>query len=169
MELQEYRYPSSALMRDYLRAVTGLTVFGGPALFVPLSSVMFALLGGLGLLFAAFALRTFLRQQSRLLADDRGLRFAGPVTRQLAWSDIEEVRLKYYSTWRDRTSGWMQLGVKGKGTTIRIDQTIEGFEHIAKTTFVMALKQGVTLDAGTLQNAGALGLALPQNVGERAE
>ena len=77
MELQEYRYPTSALMRDYLRAVTGLTVFGGPALFVPLSSVMFALLGGLGLLFAAFALRTFLRQQSRLLADDRGLRFAG--------------------------------------------------------------------------------------------
>lgn len=168
-ELQEYRYPTRALLRDYLGAVIGLTVFGAPALFVKLSSVMFVLLGGLGLLFAVFALRTFLRQTSRVQVDEAGIRVTGPVSQQLAWKDVEDVRLRFYSTWRDRKSGWMQLGVKGKGTAIRIDQAIDGFQQLAGTSFAMAMREGITPDAATIQNAEALGLDLTQNVGDRAE
>jgi hypothetical protein len=169
MELQEYRYAPRTLLRDYFGAVIGLTVFGAPALFVQLSSVMVLLLGGLGLLFAVFALRTFIRQRSRFLLDEVGIRVAGPFRQQVAWKDVGEVRLRFYSTWRDRTSGWMQLGVKGKGTAIRIDQAIDGFEQIARTTFVMARKHGITLDAATMQNAGTIVPDLMPNVGDRAE
>lgn len=169
MELQEYRYRTAASMKDYFGAVIGLTVFGAPALFVQLSSVMFLLLGGLGLLFAVFALRTLIRQRSRFLIDETGIRVTGPIRKQVAWKDVEEVRLRFYSTWRDRKSGWMQLGVKGKGAAIRIDQAIDGFGQIARITFAMAAKEGVTLDAATMQNAEALKLEPTPNVGDRAE
>jgi hypothetical protein len=168
-ELQEYRYPARALLRDYSGAVIGLTVFGAPALFVKLSSVMVGLLGGLGLLFAVFALRTFVRQQSRILVDEEGIRVAGPWPQRLAWRDVSEVRLRFYSTWRDRTTGWMQLGVKGRGTAIRIDQAIGEFRQLAETTFAMTMKEGIAPDAATIQNAEALKLDLTPNVGDRAE
>lgn len=168
-ELQEYRYPRRALLKDYFGAVIGLTVFGAPALFVKLSSVMVALLGGLGLLFAVFALRTFIRQTSRIVVDDTGIRVAGPVPQRLAWKDVTEVRLRFYSTWRDRTSGWMQLGVKGKGKAIRIDQAIDGFQQLAGSTFALAMREGITPDAATIQNAEALKLDLTPKVGDRAE
>ena len=169
METHEYRYPRRALLRDYLGAVIGLTVFGAPALFVKLSSVMFAITGGLGLLFAVFALRTFIRQRSRILVDERGIRVVGPAPQQLAWKDVESVRLRFYSTWRDRTSGWMQLAVKGKGTAIRVDQAIDGFQQLARTTFAMTMREGITPDAATIQNAEALKLDLTPNLGDRAE
>lgn len=169
METQEYRYPLRALLRDYLGAVIGLTVFGAPALFVKLSSVMVAITGGLGLLFAVFALRTFIRQRSRILVDERGIRVVGPASQQVAWKDVESVRLRFYSTWRDRTSGWMQLAVKGKGTAIRVDQAIDGFQQLARTTFAMTMREGITPDAATIQNAEALKLDLTPKLGDRAE
>ncbi|WP_417517182.1 hypothetical protein [Minwuia sp.] len=160
MEAHDYRYPAGAIFKDFAGAVIGLTVFGAPALFVPLSSVMVALLGGLGLLFAVFALRTLIRQQSRLLIDEHGVRMTGPVSRAIAWDDLSEVRLRFYSTWRDRKSGWMQLGLKGNGSAIRVDQALNGFSEVAETVFSMAEARGVTFDATTRQNAGALGLDL---------
>lgn len=169
METREYRYPANALMKDYFGAVIGLTVFGVPALFVPLSSGMVLLLGGLGLLFAAFALRTAARQASRLLIDADAIRIAGPIGRQIAWNDLRGVRLRFFSTWRDRTSGWMQLGVKGKGTTISIDQSIDDFSEIAEIALSMAVRTGATFDATTLQNARSLGIDLPPEMGDRAE
>lgn len=169
METREYRYPPNALVKDYFGAVIGLTVFGVPALFVPLSSVMVLLLGGLGLLFAAFAIRTMARQSSRLLIDQNDIRITGPVGRRIAWDDLRGVRLRFYSTWRDRTSGWMQLGVKGKGTTISIDQSIEGFSEVAEIVFGMGVRGGASIDATTLQNARSLGINLPPEMGDRAE
>lgn len=63
----------------------------------------------------------------------------------------------------------MQLGVKGKGTAIRIDQAIGEFRQLAETTFAMTMKEGIAPDAATIQNAEALKLDLTPNVGDRAE
>jgi hypothetical protein len=164
-ETREYRYPPAALRGDYLRAVTGLTVFGAPALFVPLSSVMVALLGGLGLLFGLFGARTLVRQLSTVAVDADGIRMTGPRRRGVRWREIKRVRLRYYSTWRDRTSGWMQLDLEGGGSAIRVDQALDGFDEVAKTVLSMAVARGVGMDAATRQNAGALGLDLPDGQG----
>lgn len=160
-----YRYPARALRADYLRAVTGLTVFAGPALFVPLSSVMVALLGGLGLLFAGFLARTASRQISVLIADGDGLRQSGPLSRSVHWHELDEVTLRFYSTWRDRTSGWMQLNIKGGGTAIRVDSALRDFENLAETVFAAATRRELGFDAMTRQNAGALGVDLPDQAG----
>ncbi|WP_416896245.1 MAG: hypothetical protein ACMVY4_11915 [Minwuia sp.] len=169
MGAREYRYPKSASLRDIGAAVIGLTFFGAPALFVPLSSVMVAVFGGLGALFAAFGVRTVLRHLSRYETDGNGLRVAGPVNRSIAWDGLSEVRLRYFSTWRDRKSGWLQLSLKGNGTVVRIDQALDGFEELVRTAIVEARSRGIGFDATTRQNAGALGLDLSDDAGSWAE
>ena len=160
------RYPVAALWKDYLRAVTGLTTFGAAALFVAVSSVMFWLLGGLALLFAVFGIRTALRHASRVAVDEVGICVTGPLHGSVAWNGLESVRIRYYSTWRDRSSGWMQLVIKGGGTTIRVDQTLDGFPAIAGTVCRRALAHGARLDGTTRHNAGAIGLDLPTELGD---
>lgn len=161
----DFYYPPKALIADYVRAVIGLTVFGVPALFLSLSSAMFSLLGGLGLLFAAFGLRTAARQITRYRVDDEGIRSFGPFGRTIGWERLERVRLRFFSTWRDRTSGWMQLIVKGGGTAIRIDSTLEGFDRLIEIVFREALARGVVLDDATRQNGRAMGLSFPPQQG----
>ncbi len=160
------RYPLRSIWRDYLRAVIGLTTFGAAALFVAVFSVMFWLLGGLALLFAAFGIRTAIRHASRVVVDEVGARFTGPVHRSVTWNELGEVRIRYYSTWRDRSAGWMQLVMKGGGTTIRVDQTLDGFEALADTVCRVALANGARLDGTTRHNAGAIGLNLPAEAGD---
>lgn len=63
----------------------------------------------------------------------------------------------------------MQLGVKGKDTTISIDQSIEGFSEVAEIVFGMGVRGGASIDAITLQNARSLGIKLPPEMGDRAE
>lgn len=159
MNPTEYRYPLSTLLKDYATAVIGLTVFGGPALFVPMSSVMVALFGGLALLFAIFAARTLLRQSSVLFVDEEGVRITGPWPRNVTWQNLSEVRLKFFSTWRDRKSGWMQLSLKeGHRSVVRIDQGLEGFQDLAGIVLARGMKRGLTLDENTRRNAAALGI-----------
>ncbi len=158
MELREYRYATGALLKDYAGAVIGLTVFGGPALFVPLSSVMVMLLGGLGLLFAFFAVRTVIRQFSTLVVDNQGIRVIGPRPQAVEWQELSVVRLKFFSTWRDRKSGWMQLSVKGKGGVILVDQALGDFQQLADIVFMVARNHGLSFDRNTRQNAESLGL-----------
>ncbi|ANK80362.1 MAG: hypothetical protein TEF_05825 [Rhizobiales bacterium NRL2] len=161
----EYRYPPRALRGDYLRAVIGLTVFAGPALFVPLSSVMVWLLGALGLLFAGFAVRTVARQFSVTIVDAEAVRQRGPLARSVRWDELDEVTLRFYSTWRDRTSGWMQLNIKGGGSAIRVDSALQDFDQLAEAAFSAAAGRGIGFDAMTRQNAGAMGLDLPEPAG----
>lgn len=166
MTPQVWRYPARAMFRDYGRAVIGLTTFGVPALFVELSSVMFSLLGGLALLFAAYGIRTTIRHLSRVEVDEASIRIAGTVHRSVTWDAIRDVRIRYFSTWRDRSAGWMQLVIKGGGTTIRVDQTLDGFTTLAETVCRRALAHGARLDGVTRHNAEGIGLNLPTEPGD---
>src|SRR3546814_11929791 len=46
---------------------------------------------------------------------DRGIVARGPLGGAIAWPDLEDLRLRYYSTRRDRTQGWMHMTLKGGG------------------------------------------------------
>lgn len=161
-----FRYPKKAILLDGLRAVTGLTVFGGALLFVSLSSVMVWPLGGLVLLFGAFAVRTCFRHQTRYVIDDTGIHTTGPIRRSIRWDAVQGVRLRFFSTWRDRSSGWMQLAITGGGAATKVDSTLDGFGDLVRIVLGEVRSRGLAIDDTTRHNCRALGLTLPPEVGD---
>ena len=156
--MREFHYPTRALAGDYARAGIGLLVTLGPLLFVPASPVMMVILGGLAALFFAFGARTALRQWTVVRMDDAGIAADGLLRAQIAWSELEGLALAYYSTRRDRTRGWMQVTMKGRGSRLRIDSTIDGFSDIVRTATRHAEQRGLGLSPATMGNLAAMGI-----------
>ncbi len=157
-----HRYPSAALLADYARAGAGMALTLGPLAMFNAAPVMVYILGGLGALFGAFGLRTFLRHMTYVEVSPEEIRMLGPARRALRWRRLDGVRLKYYATRRDRQRGWMQLKLKGDGRVLTIDSSIDGFADIAAHALVAARAGQLALDDDTRANLAALGLALDE-------
>lgn len=123
-------------------------------------SVIFALLTGLGLLFAWFGANTFWRQQIEIELDHSGIvqrnRWLPGRRRKIPWADITELRLRYYSTRRDQSEGWMLLTIKGHGEQVRVDSKLNGFPALVRQTLAAAESCGIAMDAATRINAAQL-------------
>ncbi|MBM3572175.1 MAG: hypothetical protein FJX52_07405 [Alphaproteobacteria bacterium] len=76
----------------------------------------------------------------------------------LEWPLIRDLRLRYYSTRRDRTQGWMQLRLDGPGGALSFDSHLEGFDDLVRRAAAAARTAGLKLSAATLDNLGALGI-----------
>lgn len=154
------RYRFEALQGDYLRAGAGLALTLGPALFIPAGSAAMYLLLPAGLLFLVFGLRTWRRQMSRVEVDGEGISLFSPGRVSLAWSDLRAVKLSYYSTRSDRTGGWMQLALRGENAkpTIRLDSSLDDFEHVARLVAAAVRHHGIALTPATQSNFSALGI-----------
>ncbi|HVO16330.1 MAG TPA: hypothetical protein VMV26_14020 [Alphaproteobacteria bacterium] len=160
-----YRYPRRVIVADYLRAGFGLACTAVPlaaAAGQPIATVLF---GGLTGLFAVFGARTAIRQATRIAVTEVGLeRLAistfglGRVT--VPWERIADVKVRYFSTRRDRERGWMQLAVRSGHGRITVDSTLEGFAEIAGHAARAAVANGVVLGGATLDNLAALGLSV---------
>lgn len=156
--MSRHRYRGRALAADYLRAATGAGTTGGIAAFANALPVWTYLLGGLALLFLAYGVRTALRQLTTVECTETGLVAQGPRPVAIAWKDVRDVRLRYYSTRRDRSAGWLQLTVVGPRGAIRLDSSLEGFEQVAARALRAAQARGLSLCPDTLANAKALEL-----------
>lgn len=153
----EHRYPADALWADYARAGAGLVATAGPLLLVPVAEWIAILLGGLAILFAIFAWRTFERQRTGVMVDDAAVAVTGPHRRRASWDAVTGVRLRYYSTKRDRSGGWMHMRLEAPGGRIRIDSTIEDFGAIAQRVAAMVRTRNLAVDDVTRANFRALG------------
>jgi hypothetical protein len=160
-----YRYPRRVIVGDYLRAGAGLACTLVPLLAAGGQPVATVIFGGLAALFAVFAARTMIRQTTRIVLTDAGLeRLAistfglGRVT--VRWERIADVKLRYFSTRRDRERGWMQLAVQSRDGRITVDSTLEGFDAIARRAAEAAAANGVALSGATIDNLAALGLSM---------
>jgi hypothetical protein len=159
-----HRYPRRVIVGDYLRAGAGLGCTLVPLVAAggqPVASVVF---GGLAALFAVFAARTTIRQATRVVSTDAGLERSAISTFGLGrvtvrWERIADVKLRYFSTRRDRERGWMQLAVLGGDGRITVDSTLEGFDAIARRAAEAAAANGVALSGATIDNLAALGLS----------
>ena len=154
-------YPLSALAGDYARALAGVAVTGGPLLLGSPGSVMIWVLGTLAALFAAFGLRTGLRQLAPIEVSERGISAAGPFGAAIDWESLSVLRLHYYSLRRGRTrgdlgQGWMQATVSGGGRKIGFDSALEGFATVLRRVKIEAEKRGIVLDADTRHNLDSL-------------
>jgi hypothetical protein len=153
-------YPLSRLWPDYLRAGLGLAICLGLLLFAVPQSVIFILLAGLGLLLTWLGAATLWRQQIEILLDDTGVTRTGRwgLGKRLVmpWAEVRSVTLRYYSTRRDRSQGWLRLTIAGTGGTLRADSELTGFAHLAGQALAAAERNGVTVDGITRVNAARL-------------
>lgn len=156
------RYPSNAIVWDYARAGCGLVVCVGLLLFTDLLPVVSYIVWGLGLLFAVFAWRTLLRQYTTIDADESGIRLRSGLhsafDRELSWPDLQDLKMRYFSTKRDRSDGWMQIVIKGEGVRIQLDSNLDGFEEIAAQAAQAAQRCKLKLNPTTVANLKSMGL-----------
>jgi hypothetical protein len=159
----ELRYPRQTLLADYVRAVAGVVLCGGPLVALNVNRWMGLLLGAGFLLFALFLARTALRQRTRYVLAADTLCADGPAGTLVEWARLDRLKLSYYSTKRDRSDGWMQLAVgSAGGRTIKIDSALEGFYDIVERAAAAAKENGIELSAATKANLKSMGIAVAE-------
>ena len=156
-----HRYPPSALVADYARAGLGFAITASLAFFAQIAPVITYILSALAAVFLLYGVRTAIRQQTRIEIGEQGIEAAGPMGASIAWGELTDVQLRYYSTRRDRQDGWMQLGVKGAGRTIKVDSSLDGFDDVVASVVAAAERRGLAFGEPTLENLRSMGLANP--------
>lgn len=154
-----YAYPVSSLAIDYARAGLGALVTAGPVVMVSMPPVAVAILCLLAILFFAYGIVTVLRHRMKIDVSD-GWIAVSPGGGRYFWQHLQSVRLKYYSTRRDRRGGWMQLVLMFNNKRLRIDSGLEGFDDVVRRAAAAARGVGLALDATSLTNLAALGISL---------
>jgi hypothetical protein len=153
-----HRYPRSALVADYARAVLGLGLTLPPLLLVPMTSAVAVIFAALAVLFAVFAASTLARQLGPLELDAGGIAVAGFRSRRIDWAALQRLKLRWFAPRRDRQAGYMQLVLKGSGRRIALDSRIDDFAAIAAAAAEAAAARGLALDDSTIANLAALGI-----------
>ncbi len=151
-------YPTSAMLGDYVRAAAGLLLSSGILATMPAGIIGGSVFGGFAALFALFGARTALRHGTRLEVSEAALRASGPLRICIPWSELDRMKLAYYSTRRDRRDGWMQLELRSGWSTLRVDSRIEGFAKLVGMSARAAMRRGLSLDPATSANLQALGV-----------
>jgi hypothetical protein len=162
LAISQHVYPASAMVGDYLRAAAGLVPTSVLFATVPVGTVAATVLGGFAAIFAIFGLRTALRHGTRVEMSETGLRSNGPWPATIAWAELDRLRLAYYSTRRDRRSGWMQLDLGAGGARLRLDSRIADFDRVVRRAAEVAAVRGLALSDATVANLQALGIRLPE-------
>jgi hypothetical protein len=152
------RYPPKSLIGDYARAAIGLAFTLTPIAALGEWTGAHWVLVPLAALFAGFGYRTWRRGRQSFIWDETGISLSGPGAARLAWQELRELKLAFYSTSRDRTGGWMQLKLTGGGADLRADSSGEGFAELVAFAHGQARARGLPLDPATLSNLKALGI-----------
>ena len=155
--MSEHRYTAAALTPDYVRAGAGILITAGLLALINPAPVLVYVMGALALLFALFAARTAIRHLTTIRLTSTGIRALGPFAAAIEWAELSKVELRYFSTRRDRTKGWMQLRLRGGRVGLRLESNLDAFESIAGRVIAEAGARGVGLDESTRANLAAIG------------
>tara|TARA_B100001123_G_scaffold384223_1_gene456856 strand:- start:1322 stop:1822 length:501 start_codon:yes stop_codon:yes gene_type:complete len=157
--LIDRRYDRPGLIGDLIRAALALAVTGLPLVFLALHPVLLVMLGGTSLLFLWFLLRIIERLFTRISVTETALSIHGWRHRQLDWADLSDVRMRYYSTRRDRSNGWFQLILRGQGRQqLVLESGITDFDQLAEHVAWQAKDRGLRLDDATIENMLNIGV-----------
>ena len=165
------RFDRGSLRQDFIRAAIGLVLTGGGFLLADAGSFGQWVFGPIALVFLAFLIHTWVRSNTHYDLTLEGIRRSnalGPITRttSLAWRDLRRVSLRYFSTRRDRSRGWMQLTLKGAGTRFSLDSTLDGFDAVIAATAAAVRDNGISVKGTTAGNFAALGQDLGRPSGD---
>jgi hypothetical protein len=160
-DVAQFAYPTSAMIGDYLRAAAGLGPTALVLATVSVGNVAAVVLGGFAVLFGGFAIRTALRHGTRFEVSDSGVRATGLWRTSIAWTDLDRLKLAFYSTRRDRKSGWMQLELGAGRARLSLDSRLDGFDRLVRHAAVAAAARELELSEATAANIQALGIRIP--------
>ncbi|MBP7335551.1 hypothetical protein [Niveispirillum sp.] len=153
-------YPADVLKADGLRAAAGLAVTLGPLALVGFDAhplVALPLLAGAGL-FGWLGLRTLARRGTHYRLTPQGLVLPrGFFMVMVRWDQITGVKLRYYSTKKDKSGGWMQLTIQAGRGRCSIESQLVGFDAIAARVAELVLERGLPVDEATKENFLSLG------------
>jgi hypothetical protein len=158
--MTRHTYPTSAMLGDYVRAAVGLVPTLAILAIVPVGMVGTAVLGGFAALFVVFGIRTALRHGTQIEATHAAVKSTGLIRASILWSELDRLRLAYYSIRRDGRGGWMQLELRSGSSALRVDSRIEGFTELVTASAKAARIRGLSLNAATSVNLEALGIKL---------
>jgi hypothetical protein len=156
--MSRHAYPASAMLGDYARAAAGFVPAAGILATEPVGLVGGTLLSGLAVLFAMFGIRTAVRHGTQIEATEAAVYASGLSRVSISWSELDRLKLVYYSTKRDRRDGWMQLELRGGPSTLRVDSRIDGFSELVRISARAAEARGLTLSETTAINLQAIGI-----------
>lgn len=151
-----HSYPVTAVIGDYTRTAAGLAISIVPFTVAPEKPLLTVLLLALVAAFVVYGLRTVIRHVTRVEVSDAGIHVNMPTSRAIAWTDLARMRLRFFSTKRNRATGWFQLVLADGKTTIAVESSIRGFDAIIEAAAAAAARNGLTLDEATAGNLAAL-------------
>jgi hypothetical protein len=154
----ELRYPLGSLVWDYMRGILGLGISVVILQSIGTDTPIFWVVLGLAILFLVWLVNTALRNVSRIRFDEEGLRSTPWPKKSIAWSGLEEMALRYYSTRRKRKDGWMTLTLKAGKDKIDIESSLPHFADIVARAAYAAKQANLPLDHVTLENMDAIGV-----------
>lgn len=174
-----YRYPPRALVGDYVRSVGGMA-FGLTILLVnPFDPWIFGIFGSLTAAFALFGLRTLRHHIQRVAVTPDGVFVKDLGNRGLPWQGLQQLRLRFYGSRRQRVSekpmaggGFLQLtlagrGLRGEPRKLKFDSTLTGFKDVAWHAARAARANSVELDPTTAGNLLDIGVDADDDSGPR--
>ena len=161
MSTVDLRYPRETLWADYVRAGAGVALCGAPLLTLDVNRWLAVMLAAGFVLFGVFLVRTAMRQHTRYVLGPDTLCADGPGGTLVEWSRLDRLKLSYYSTKRDRTSGWMQLSVGSTGArAVKVDSALEGFHDIVERAARAAEQNKLELNLSTRANLKSMGITV---------
>lgn len=163
------RYKPSSLIGDYLRGGAGAVIAGLPLILVDVHWLPGLILGAILAIFVAFLLRTTARHLTAVTVDTDGIRVTGPIGRSIRWSNLTGLSVKYFSTKRDRSEGWMTLRLDGSGTTVKLESALDEFDHILGVAANAARENDLVIDDVTRANLSALAIDIGDGDTDSAE
>jgi hypothetical protein len=151
----ELTYRRVSMLADYFRGWAGLALSCLPLLTMrptwPIGLGLLALSG----LFVLFLWQTWRRQHSRLRLDRSGVALIGRQVHQVAWRDLDDLRLRWFGT-RRQGRGWLELELRGGGSRLVVTSALDRFDLLVADAVQAANNRRLALEPATRANVEVL-------------
>lgn len=168
MQTEVLIYSRQSLWGDYLRALCGLTLGLGILLYSTGEAWVVIVFGGLTGLFAYFAWRTLERHRLKVTLTSAGIDYEGLVRRVLPWSDLRQIKLRFFGSRHQHKKiaggeaftggGFLHLTLRSQGVKLDFESSLYGFSYLAWCAVQAGRRQGLSIDPTSAGNFLAIGI-----------
>ena len=153
-------YPPKATGWESLKGAAGAAICFGVVGFLNPAPFLGWPIGGLGLLFGAYAIQQFRRRALRYRLDDQGVtELRGDARRAIRWQELAEFQLNFYPQSKKDAVGTLVLILQdGSRRRFKLDSTLEQFPTLLDRAAAAARSRNLTLNPTTEANLAQLDL-----------
>ena len=149
-------------MIDYFKALIGICFSLVPYLFFKISNELTFIFIFIFIIFVYYGFETFLRNISEIIVTDNGIYQKNAILKEkyLSWDKIDTIKLRYFSTRRDKEKGWLELSIYKNNRKIKIYSSITNFSIILNIIANKAKNNNFEINNNTRLNFRAFGLII---------